>query len=371
METYLSIALVSLCIAWCAGFLYLAWAFIRLPRFEREEVPTPGHWPRLSVIIPACNEAARLESAVKTLVAQDYSELEIILVDDRSSDRTGAIIDRFAKSDARIHALHIDRLPDGWLGKVHALHCGVGKASGEWLLFTDSDVHFAPATLRRALAYVLQFQADHLALIPRTIQKGIWLDVAVQTFGLLFLLAIRAAGVNQLGSKSYVGIGAFNLVKADTFRRTPGFEWLRLEPGDDVGLGMMVKQTGGVSRLALAHKHLTVEWYPAVRAMFRGLEKNLFGPGANYRWWLMLMQVGGLCALAVAPWATLMFGVALDSMLLLLAGATAIAAHALFSLCCVENQPKDTLSLLLFEWRGTRYPLMQLRQGQRVKFPKI
>jgi glycosyltransferase involved in cell wall biosynthesis len=395
MTTVLVSLLVLLCGAWCAGFLYLALAFKRLPRLECEEGLAPNTWPRLSVIIPACNEAAQLESAVSTLLDQDYPNLEIILVDDRSSDRTGAIIDRFAKSDARIHALHIDRLPDGWLGKVHALHCGVAKASGDWLLFTDADVYFAPTTLRRALIYVGSCAADQLALIPRTIQKGFWLDVVVQTFGLLFLIATRAAGVNQLGSKSYVGIGAFNLVKADTFRRTPGFEWLRLEPGDDVGLGIMTQQVGGVSRLALAHKHLAVEWYPSVRAMFRGLEKNLFGPGANYLWWLMLLQVGGLWALAIAPWAALMFGVALDSMLLLLAGAAAMAAHSLFSLCCVENQPKATLSLLLFpfgllligammlragykclkndgiEWRGTHYPLMQLRQGQRVKFLKI
>jgi hypothetical protein len=395
MATLFSLGLISLCIAWCTGFLYLAWAFVRLPRLERENVPVPSRWPRLSVIIPACNEAAHLESAVETLVQQDYSDLEIILVNDRSTDLTGAIIDRLAKNDARIRALHIRKLPGGWLGKVHALHCGVAKARGEWLLFTDADVHFAPETLRRALAYVLQLQADHLALIPRTIQKGIWLDVAVQTFGLLFLLATRAAGVSHPGNSSHVGIGAFNLVNADTFRRTHGFEWLRLEPGDDVGLGMMVKQAGGMSRLALAHKNLTVEWYPSVAAMFRGLEKNLFGPGANYRCSLMLAQVGGLAVLAVAPWAAVILGLLSDFLPHLIVGTVTVAAHLLFSLYCVENRPKDTLSLLLFpmgllliaamllragykciknggiEWRGTHYPLAQLRRGQRVRFLAI
>jgi glycosyltransferase involved in cell wall biosynthesis len=173
MATLFSLGLISLCIAWCTGFLYLAWAFVRLPRLERENVPVPSRWPRLSVIIPACNEAAHLESAVETLVQQDYSDLEIILVNDRSTDATGAIIDRLAKNDPQIRALHIRKLPGGWLGKVHALHCGVAKARGEWLLFTDADVHFAPETLRRALAHVLQLQADHLALIPRTIQKDL------------------------------------------------------------------------------------------------------------------------------------------------------------------------------------------------------
>jgi glycosyltransferase involved in cell wall biosynthesis len=395
MATVFLFPLIILCVAWCVAFVYLAWALKKIPRLEQQTIAAPDRWPRLSVVVPACNEAAHMESAVMTLLCQDYPDLEIILVNDRSTDATGAIIARLAKADPRLRAVHVHTLPVGWLGKVHALHRGVAQASGDWLLFTDADVYFAPATLRRAVAYALYCEADHLALIPRTMQKSLWLDVAVQTFGLLFLIATRAAGVNQPGGKSYVGIGAFNLVKADTFRRTPGFEWLRLEPGDDVGLGIMTQRVGGLSRLALAHEHLTVEWYPSIRAMFRGLEKNLFGPGANYRWWLMIMQVGGLWALAVAPWAALMFGVALNSLLLLLAGAAAITAHALFSLCRVENRPKDTLSLLLFpfgllligammlragykclkndgiEWRGTHYPLIQLRQGQRVKFLKI
>jgi glycosyltransferase involved in cell wall biosynthesis len=300
-----------------------------------------------------------------------------------------------AKSDARIKALHIKTLPDRWLGKVHALHCGVTKATGEWLLFTDADVFFAPDALRRALAYALYNEADHLALIPRTIQKSIWLDVAVQTFGLLFLLATRAAGVNHPGSKSYVGIGAFNLVKAEAFRRTPGFEWLRLEPGDDVGLGMMVKQAGGRSRLALAHENLTVEWYPSVVAMFRGLEKNLFGSGANYQWWLMLAQVIGLVALALAPWLGILLATRVDSITVTVLGAATLAAHGLFAVCCAEHPPRDVLTLLLFpfgllliaamflragckcikhggiDWRGTHYPVGQLRQGQRVKFLPI
>jgi glycosyltransferase involved in cell wall biosynthesis len=387
--------LISICTIWCIGFFYLAWAFIEIPRLQRETFSMPGHWPRLSVIVPACNEAAHLDAAIKTLLHQDYPELEIIIVNDRSTDETGAVIDVLAKSDARIKALHIKTLPDRWLGKVHALHCGVTKATGEWLLFTDADVFFAPDALRRALAYALYNEADHLALIPRTIQKSIWLDVAVQTFGLLFLLATRAAGVNHPGSKSYVGIGAFNLVKAEAFRRTPGFEWLRLEPGDDVGLGMMVKQAGGRSRLALAHENLTVEWYPSVVAMFRGLEKNLFGSGANYQWWLMLAQVIGLVALALAPWLGILLATRVDSITVTVLGAATLAAHGLFAVCCAEHPPRDVLTLLLFpfgllliaamflragckcikhggiDWRGTHYPVGQLRQGQRVKFLPI
>ena len=121
MATILIALLILLSALWIAIFAYLSWALKQLPRFERQTAAPLERWPRLSVIVPACNEAAQLEPAVRTIMAQDYPELEIILVDDRSSDGTGALIDGLAREDARVRAIHIDKLPDGWLGKVHAL----------------------------------------------------------------------------------------------------------------------------------------------------------------------------------------------------------------------------------------------------------
>jgi hypothetical protein len=392
LERVLTLALIFLCAAWTAGLAYLMLVFKRLPRLERENAPEPYRWPRLSVVIPARNEAEHLESALATLCSQEYPDLEIILINDRSTDNTGAIIEGLAKQDRRIRPVHIDRLPDEWLGKVHALDRGVARASGEWLLFTDADVHFAPATIKRAIAWALRQRADHLALIPRTLQRGFWLDVVVQTFGMLFLIATRAAGVNRTGSKSCVGVGAFNLVKTEMLQRTPGFEWLRLEPGDDIGLAVMIRQAGGVSRLVLAQDHLTVAWYPSIAAMFRGLEKNLFGPGCNYRWWLMILQVSGLVALAAAPWASLYMGMTRGSAPLLAAALCVLGAQMLFVLYDLKSRWKESVSRLFLsfglaaigamlfsagvkclknggiQWRGTRYPLADLRRGQRVKF---
>ena len=388
----LLILCISLCGAWVVGFAYLIISIKLLPVFHKQHAPTPDVWPCLSVVIPACNEAATLESAVATLLQQDYPDLEIILVDDRSTDGTGKLIDRLARQDARIRAVHVELLPQGWLGKVHALHRGVEQASGDWLLFTDADVHFAAGTLRRAVALVRHQRVDHLTLIPRTIQKSFWLEVAVSTFGLLFFITTRAASVNRPGSKAFVGIGAFNLVNAERFHRTVGFEWLRLEPGDDVGLGMMMKQAGGTTRLAFAYEDLSVQWYASVAAMFKGLEKNLFGPGSGYRWWLMLLRVGMIWALVVAPYFSLALGLAQGLAPLWIAGTAAISMHLIFSVFFVAEQKTKSLSLLLFpvgvllitammlragyqcvknggiDWRGTHYPLDQLRTGQRVKF---
>jgi len=383
--------LIVLCGAWTGGFLYLIVSMRRLPRLERESPPAPSVWPRLSVIVPACNEAAHIESALASLVQQDYPNLEIILVNDRSMDGTGKIIDRFASSDARIHAVHVDQLPAGWLGKVHALQCGIQKATGTWLLFTDADVHFTGGTLRRAVAFALNQGCDHLALIPLTLQSGFWLDVVVRTFGLLFFVTTRAGSANRPSSKTFVGIGAFNLVRAQTLCRTQGFEWLRLEPADDVGLALMIKLAGGVSRLAIAYENLTVEWYPTVGAMFKGLEKNLFGPACYYHWWLMLIQVGVLCALAVAPLTALGWGLQQPSLPVLLSGLSAVVAHGIFSLV-VDHRGREAVDVLMLpvgllmigamliraaykciqnggvDWRGTHYSLAELRAGQRVRF---
>jgi hypothetical protein len=388
----LVILLVLLCLGWIAGFVYLMRALKRLPAFQEQDAPEPALWPRLSVIIPACNEAATLEAAIATLSRQDYPELEIIVVDDRSTDGTGASIDRLAAQDPRIRALHVERLPDGWLGKVHALQRATEQSSGQWLLFTDADVHFERDTLRRAIALVLHRRVDHLVLIPRTLQKSFWLELAVTAFGFLFLITTRAASINEPGSKAFVGVGAFNLVNAGRFHRTPGFEWLRLEPADDVGLGMMLKRAGGTAHLALAYEHLSLEWYPSVPAMFKGLEKNLFGPGARYCWWRLLVQVAVIWIVALAPYVALSLALWWGPLPLGLVGLAAMGAQLLFALRVVARGTMKAMSVLLLpvgmllisammlragyrchrnagiDWRGTHYPIDQLRAGQRVKF---
>ncbi|MBM4263053.1 MAG: glycosyltransferase [Deltaproteobacteria bacterium] len=393
MIAELQIFLILLCSLWTLAFARLMLLPLYVPALGKQNVAAPESWPFLSIIIPACNEAVHLESAVSTLSQQDYPAFEIILVNDRSTDTTGEIVDRLAAADSRIRPVHIHSLPAGWLGKVHALHQGVQLARGEWFLFTDADVHVAPATLRRALAFAVGQGADHLALVPRMVLHGFWLNVAARAFGLLFVLATHASRVNRSSRRAFVGIGAFNLVKAEAFHRTAGFEWLRLEPGDDVGLGLMIKQAGAVTRLAFALDELRVNWYESLPAMFKGLEKNLFGPGSGYRGWLVALQVLAIWTLLLVPPMALAAGMILGSLLVLTPALLAIGLHWIFALLYSES-PADMLSALLFpigvllftcmmiraaykcirddgiDWRGTHYPVEQLRAGQRVKlFP--
>lgn len=388
MEKLLLIYGLGFCLAWVGIYAYMMYSARKLPRFHRLMVGEPQDWPRLSIIVPACNEAEHIEAAVGTLRQQDYPELEIILVNDRSTDHTGGIIDRLVEEDQRIQAVHIDTLPSGWLGKVHALHQGVQRASGDWLLFSDADIHYAPGILRKAIAYVRQEKVDHLALLPNVVLHRFWLKVAISTFGLMFLLNTRASEINKPDSRHPIGIGAFNLVRREAFEHTPGFEWLRLEVVDDFGLGVMLKKAGAKTRFAMADKDLSLSWYPTVRAMFRGLEKNLFGPGAGYHWWKAILQVLLLWGLVAAPVVALCS----TQSWLNAAGIAVVMMYLLFSIFFVRESHTETPSLLMFpvglimlslmmlwaayrclknggiDWRGTHYSLEELRRGQRVKF---
>ena len=145
----------------------------------------------------------------------------------------------------------------------------------------------------------------------------------MSAFGLLFFITTQAVSVNQPGSKAFVGIGAFNLVNATRFRQTPGFEWLRLRARRRRRPGHDDKTSRRYARLAFAHEDLSVRWYSSVPAMFKGLEKNLFGPGSHYHWWLMLLQVAMIWSLVAAPYGALALGLARGFSALWIAGAAA------------------------------------------------
>ena len=284
--------LAAYAFAGCVYWFYLAVGAARtvvhVPDLDRVDPPDPPRWPSLSIVVAARNEAATIEAALETLLRVDYPDLRIIVVDDRSEDATGEIIDRVARRDARVQSVHVTRLPDGWLGKVHALSAGVARAEGEWILLTDADVHLRPDALRRAMALAEDRGLDHLAVLPHLQTSGLLVEVMVAAFLRVFPVAMRVWAVSDPKSRAFIGVGAFNLVRRAALEQTEGFEWLRLEVADDAGLGLMLKSPGFRSAAARGPGLVSVEWYPTVADMARGAEKG-YAPIGHCRAWRLWM----------------------------------------------------------------------------------
>jgi len=314
------------------------------------------------------------------------TNLEVIAVDDRSSDDTGALIDAAAALDPRIRPLHIDTLPEGWLGKGHAMHRGVEHATGEWLLFIDADVRISPDTLQRVLAMAVEDNLDHVTLLPRLKAQG-WGDaLLIYAFGLSLMVNARLDAVEDPTRDAFVGLGAFNLVRRSRLDQSPGLSWLRLEIADDMGLGLLIKQAGGRTRVASAIDDLRLRWYPGLSAMIRGLEKNLFAVICRFSLPRAIAMISAGVLVQLAPWLAL----AAPQPWIRLSGILALAISPLPGLILAKRWHQSPLVgafsavgqwLLIaalirstyvvtraggVAWRNTWYPVALLREHQRV-----
>jgi len=382
-------------------WLYALYASVqtvrKVPRLCNVEATPPTSWPRLSVVVAARNEEDSIATAMQSLLEQDYPNLQIVLVDDRSEDRTGEIIDDLAGRDARVAAVHLRDLPAGWLGKVHALQRGLEACDGTYVLFTDADVHFSGDVLRRAVAWCERDRLDLLAALPGLWPTGGLLTAMIATFLRQLNMRMRFWAVGDPRSKAYMGVGAFNLVRREALDRTPGFEWLRLEIGDDAGLGLMVKRSGGRCVICNARQYLGLHWYSTIAQMMRGMEKG-FAPIADCRLWRAAMTLVMLLALEWAPPAALLGGAVWAALgggawaWAMLGGGTVMVGCAVAGTAAAGQWAGIPLRALLYwpasvlvmaagmvrmtvmglrrggvQWRDTFYTCRELRQNRRVK----
>jgi len=340
--------------------------------------------PSLSIVVPARDEATSIGRAIGSLLGQDYPGLEVIAVDDRSADGTGGVLRELAAREPRLVVLRVDDLPAGWLGKNHALWRGAERARGEWLLFTDADVVFAPDAVRRAATYAVDQALDHLTLAPRLIARGVLLRAFIAFFGYAFITLWGAYLANDPKSSRGVGIGAFNLVRRDVYERIGTMRALSLRPDDDIRLGRRIRGFGFKQRVANGMEILAVEWYPSLRAALAGLEKSMYS-SMEYRIVDSLAVLFFIAATMVWPYVGVLALAGIDRILLLAVIACLVAGLAetyrqsmgplsLSALVLVALLPFSALcfayaigrSVFLAEtrgvqWRGTVYPLALLR----------
>lgn len=296
------------CIAlfWLTYGLHVIWGALRLPWLKDSPAASSGACPSISLLLAARDEEEKLRGALSTLVGIDYPSLEIIAVDDRSSDATGRILDEFAAGHPQLRVVHVKELPAGWLGKPHALQRAYEKSSGEWLLFTDADVRFRPDTLRRAIALANRQRLDHLTLMGDVEMSGFWEHVLLTFFGLGFLIYANPHAIRNPKSRAYAGVGAFQLVRRAAYEAGGTHRRLAMEVIDDMKLGKIVKQAGFRSGAAIAQDYVTVRWHSGAGNIVRGVTKNFFA-GAEYKLGIVALQLAGLVCMDILPWLALPF----------------------------------------------------------------
>lgn len=343
----------------------------------------PG-WPSLAVIVPARNEEKWIETAIRSLAAQDYPGLKIFVVDDRSIDQTASILARLAQDHKNIMVETVRKLPPGWLGKTHALWKGTqlaGKA--DWFLFTDADVIYEAHTLKRAIVYAETQSIDQLSLYPGMIVRGFWEGAFVSYFSLLSFIGYSPWRVNNPESGAYFAIGAFNLVRREAYERAGTHKRLALEVVDDARLCRLMKHSGARVKIIIGRKSIHIRWQEGVLGMMRGLTKNLFA-GLNYNIANTILAIVGLIVLSFLPFVGLInlpqgsgwLCVATVAALFVLYGMSSrgtglkwfyAVAHplaAILMLAAMIGSALKAFSRGGIIWRGTLYPLEELKRGQ-------
>ncbi len=344
----------------------------------------PVGMPSITVVVPAKDEGAAIEATLRSLAAQEYGPLDVVAVDDRSVDTTGATMDAIAAEfPGRVRAVHIRALPAGWAGKIYAMTCGAEGATGDYLLFTDGDITFAPDALRRALTVAVETHADHFVCLP-TLDVRRWDEgVLLGVFQALSGLAVRLWKVpDPRAKRDALGVGAFSLVRRTAFEQLGGYARRPLEIVEDLRLGQDMKAAGFRSVVAFGAGLVRLHWAAGATGIVRAVTKNFFA-ALRYRLLLVFVAAVGIVAMFWIPLVGFfvpgMRGPAVISVVAMAAlfrqngprtggvsawygllspvGAVGVAAALMWSAF-------ETLRRGGVRWRGTFYPLDELRRAR-------
>jgi glycosyltransferase involved in cell wall biosynthesis len=381
-----------LAIAWGRQAILVLAGMPRLVDLTESDCPALGEVQdtdeyHLTVIVPACNEEARLGATLQSLASSTGIRLQIVVIDDRSTDRTGEIADQFAEEYRSrggahcIEVVHNRTLPRGWLGKTHAMQSASERARAPWILFTDADTVFAPDALQRALSYAAAVKADHFVLMPTVVCTTVLENAMVAVMHSLGQWVNRYWKVGEKDAKDFLGVGGFNLVRTKVFQSVGGFTPLRLEVVEDMSFGWMVKRAGYRSCVVAGPGLVKIRWIEGAFGIVRNIEKNGFSI-FRYRAWLCLLACLALLidifvplgAIAMGGWATAA-GLAMYFALGIIFQANRKVhpippvAAVLFAPCTAILCFGFVRSMMLtlhnkgVSWRGTRYTLAELREN--------
>jgi len=253
---------------------YLLWGFMQIKQVSRQ--PLMDNPPPLAIIIPVRNEEEDLERALQSVCHINYTNHRVIVVNDRSADRTAEILENFAPQYPQLQVTTIKTLPDGWLGKNNALYQGFLNSTEEWILFADADIVFHPDAINKAVGYAVKQQLDHLTILPELVSRSAILNSVFATLSIMLMVEMKPWEAKNPKSKASSGIGAFNLVRRTAYEKFGTHHRIRLRPDDDLQLGQIMKKEGFRQDVLAGRGSVCLEWYKNLKELGQGVQKNSF-----------------------------------------------------------------------------------------------
>jgi GT2 family glycosyltransferase len=390
------IAGLLLAVIWLVPVVQLALHFSEVADLTSPdwEPPKDAALPSLTIVVPARNEEAEIEPALRSLLQLDYPNYGVVAVNDRSTDRTGEIMERLAtepSAQGRLRVVHVKELPSGWLGKLHAMWLGgkenaaqgsvTQQGSSEWLLFTDADCVFRPDSLRRAIHYATKNSVDHLVLFPTAHMKSLGERMMIAFPQVMSIFAMRPWKVRDPDARDHMGVGAFNLIRRSAYEAIGTYEKLRFEVVDDIKLGATVKKSGLRQDVVFGPDLVSLRWAVGAAGVVNNLEKNLFAflkfsvplvlAVCAVTFFLCVCPFLGLLFASGWPRATFAFAIAMIALAYMFTGRYMESSPLLFLTSPVSALIFDaavlrsayrTLRDGAVTWRGTKYSLEELKK---------
>jgi chlorobactene glucosyltransferase len=307
MQTWILWIYAAILAIWVIRYLVVVWAERRLdiltpksPRFDQSDPPL------VTAIIPAKDEEQSLAGCLNSVCAQDYPNLEILIVDDRSTDATPAIARQLAAADPRIRVITIEHLPDGWTGKTHALQVAADEARGDWFWFLDADTLHEPSNLSIVMEYARRTNAALASLLPELRCETFWEEVVQPLAGIVLIQSFPLFWVNDDRKKLAFANGQYILIRRDAYVSAGGHHAVRDRFVEDIGMAKKVKSLGLPIRVAIAHGLGSTRMYASLGQLVRGWSRILYD------------------ALGRNPWR--LFATVLDALILSQSGHVALVA---------------------------------------------
>ena len=263
--------------AWPIRHLAITWMIRRFDVLDRDSPRLNGpEAPLVTAIVPAKDEESTLPDCLRSVLAQGYPNLEVLVVDDRSLDRTAEVAHRFAESDGRVRVVSIADLPPGWTGKNHALHVAQAEARGDWLWFLDADTRHHPDCLAIALRYAIDRKAALASLVPELRCETFWEKVAQPLAGVVLMRSFPLFVVNDDRRRLGFANGQFILMRRDAYDAVGGHRAVRDRFVEDIYLAQRVKDLGMPVKVALGAAITSTRMYTSLGQIVRGWSRILY-----------------------------------------------------------------------------------------------